>query len=330
MTPHGNSQDNRQCQEVTALLWLHLYGELSFDEEESVEQHLTECEECSLRLREEIDLHAHISASQPDLPAGLLTSCRQALSAQLRAESDTAGDRASHRGTSFWPWQAGSKWLRLPDFLTGTAMPVWKPAAAFALLALGFVAGRSAPAPRQAQSASAAAIATRVRAVEPGTDGRVRLVLEETRRSTVDGLPGDDRIRALLLSAAQDPADPGLRVDSMELLRRDSETMEVRRALMVALESDPNPGVRLKALDGLRPFAGDSDVRRSLAHVLLQDEHSGLRTQAVDLLIQNKARAIPRDRVGALQELMQREENGYIRLRTQRALREMNASVDTF
>jgi hypothetical protein len=34
--------------------------------------------------------------------------------------------------------------------------------------------------------------------------------------------------------------------------------------------------------------------------------------------------------VGVLQESMRREDNDYIRLRTQRVLREMNASVDTF
>ena len=34
--------------------------------------------------------------------------------------------------------------------------------------------------------------------------------------------------------------------------------------------------------------------------------------------------------VGVLQELMRKEENGYVRMRCQKALRDMKASVDTF
>ena len=67
-------------------------------------------------------------------------------------------------------------------------------------------------------------------------------------------------------------------------------------------------------------------MRRVLSHVLLNDDNAGIRTQAVDLLIQNRGQEM----VGVLQELMRREDNDYIRLRTQRVLREMNASVDTF
>jgi HEAT repeats len=100
----------------------------------------------------------------------------------------------------------------------------------------------------------------------------------------------------------------------------------VRTALVRALRGDPNPGVRLKALDALKPYSREPEVRRVLSHVLLNDDNAGIRTQAVDLLIQNRGQEM----VGVLQELMRREDNDYIRLRTQRVLREMNASVDTF
>jgi anti-sigma factor RsiW len=298
------------CKDVQDLLWLHLYGELDGGQEESVEQHLAACAVCAARLQREIEIQASMDLAQAELPAGMLQECRESLFGQLRAARAPAGPVAG--------W-----WRRFLDWQA----PVWKPAGALALLVLGFAGGRWTPVERPSmQAPEPAAVATRVRALEPDGDGQVRLIVEETRRRTVAGVPSDERIRALLLSAAQDPANPGLRVESMDVLRRQSEAMDVRRALMAALESDPNPGVRLKALDGLRPFAGDPEVRQSLAHVLLRDEHSGLRTQAVDLLIQSK----PRDMVGVLQELMQREDNDYIRLRTRRALREMNASVDTF
>jgi len=53
--------------------------------------------------------------------------------------------------------------------------------------------------------------ASRVRYVEPASDGRVQIVLDETRQRIVSGRVDDQQIRALLLTAAKDPSDPGLR-----------------------------------------------------------------------------------------------------------------------
>jgi hypothetical protein len=151
-------------------------------------------------------------------------------------------------------------------------------------------------------------------------------VLEETRQKRVTGTLGDERVRGLVLAAAQDSADPGLRVDSVELLKGTSQVADVRGALLRALQSDPNPGVRLKALEALKPHSAEDDVRGTLAQVLLNDDNPGIRTQAVEMLVAHREK----DMVGVLQELMRREENDYIRSRTQRVLREMNASVDTY
>jgi len=79
-------------------------------------------------------------------------------------------------------------------------------------------------------------------------------------------------------------------------------------------------------MDALKPYAGASEVRSALAKVLLVDDNPGLRTQAIDLLVQKKEDAL----VGLLQELVQRDSNDYVRLRCQRALQEMDASVGTF
>jgi hypothetical protein len=203
-----------------------------------------------------------------------------------------------------------------------------RPAGAVALIALKFISARLIPVSSTGTRSPnpADVVATRMRYVEPQANGRVQIVLEETRQRRIAGALNDERVRNLLMAAAQDPADPGLRVDSVELLTRQAQAAEVRGALLTALRGDPNPGVRLKALDALKPHAGDAEVRRVLSHVLLNDDNAGIRTQAVDLLVQHREQ----DMVGVFQELMRREDNDYIRLRTQRVLREMNASVDTF
>jgi HEAT repeat protein len=92
------------------------------------------------------------------------------------------------------------------------------------------------------------------------------------------------------------------------------------------VQHDANAGVRLKALEGLKDFADDPQTRQTLTSVLLKDNNPGVRTQVIDLLIQHHNNSM----VSVLQELMDKEDNGYIRMRCQKALREMNASVESY
>jgi HEAT repeat protein len=162
--------------------------------------------------------------------------------------------------------------------------------------------------------------------VEPNAQGQIQIVVDETRQRVLSGRLDDEKIRRLLLSAAKDPSDPGLRVESVDILKGNSDSADVRSALVAALLHDSNAGVRLKALEGLKSFAGDSEVRKALSQALLSDTNPGVRTQAIDLLTQNKGRPP----VGVLQELLAREDNSYVRQSCQKALREMNASEQTY
>lgn len=127
--------------------------------------------------------------------------------------------------------------------------------------------------------------------------------------------------------AAGNSADPGIRVESIEVLKERSGSDDVRDALLSAVRHDANAGVRLKAIEGLRPYADHPDTRKALAQVLLTDNNPGVRAQAIDLLVQNREL----DVINVLQQLVRtEEENSYIRMRSQKALREMNASVGTF
>jgi len=168
--------------------------------------------------------------------------------------------------------------------------------------------------------------ASRVRYVEPVGSGKVQIVVDETRQRVLSGSLEDESIKRMLLTAMKDPSDAGLRVESVDLLKSQPQNAEVREALLSALQHDPNAGVRLKALDGLKQFAGDEETRKTLTQVLLKDDNPGVRTQVIDLLIQHHSDSM----VGVLQEVMGKEDNGYIRMRCQKALRDMNASVETY
>jgi hypothetical protein len=117
-----------------------------------------------------------------------------------------------------------------------------------------------------------------------------------------------------------------LRARTLDALKAQCENSDVRRALLRALAWDSNPGVRLKAIEALRPVSRDPETRRVLAQVLLEDDNPGVRTQAVDML----ARDVEIDVIGTLQEVIVRESNPYIRQKTLKALRDANASVETF
>lgn len=305
------------CETARQQLVLFIYGELSFDEEELIEQHLESCEECRLERVQLESLASVLEPGEAEVPAGLLARCRRDLVVKIEAERTLP--RRGAVIARIW-----RNWVVTP--------PLWlRPIGAVAMLAIGFFAARLVPSDspslsHMGQSAETAPMVSRVRYVDPDDSGNVRVMFDETHQREVSGNVSDARIRRLLLAAASDPGDPGLRVESIDILKRECSDDEVRGALLNALRGDPNAGVRLKAMEGLKAYARDPETRKVLAQVLLTDENPGVRTQAIDLLVQNKEPEV----AGVLQELLRRENNSYVRSRSQKALTEMRASVGTF
>lgn len=304
------------CDSVRQRLSLFLYGELSFDEEERLEAHVAACAACQEKLERERTLH---ELTRPALlpPPGLLPSCRDRLWQSIHKQPPAPA-----------PWW--QRWVPWRPSVAGNWHAAWPPVAAAALLVIGFVGGRFADnlqvpdAPPAAEQP--APVASKVRYLEPSPNGQVQIVVEETRQRTLSGDMQDEPIRQLLLATTNEARDPGLRVESVELLKPHTESPDVQRALLTALQHDPDPGVRLKALEALKPYSQARPIRQVLATVLLADDSPGVRAQAIDLLIQKREQAM----IGVLQELMRREEDGPVRDRCQRALQAMNASVETY
>jgi hypothetical protein len=296
------------CESVQESLALYLYGELPFDDEERVDSHLNICAGCRAALERQKALHAALDQFQVQPSATLLRECREGLRARLAQERDE--ERSTPPARVRW-WQGS--WLR----------PV--AVAAFCGL-IGFFAARLAMPPVTSTDPET----SRVRYVEPASGGRVQIVLDETRKRVVSGRPGDRQIRTLLLAAAKDPSDAGLRAETMGILNTDAQSAEVRDALVFTLRHDESADVRLKALEGLKPFAQEPGVRGALEQALLSDSSPGLRSQAIDLLSVSPTGSLDRRIVGTLQELMSREEDSDVRARSQQVLRVMKASVQTY
>lgn len=299
------------CETFRELLPLALYGEVSFEQEEQMDEHAMRCESCAEDRERLTQVVRSVSAEPVGVPPGLLSRCRRDLSEMLAAEG------ATNRRPALWE--------RMLSALNPTL--AWmKPASAVALLAVGFLGGRLIPTGGNGSGSVDPASVSRVRYVDSDIPGRVRLVVDETRQRELTGELGDAAIQRLLMGALGDPSDPGLRAESVDLLGSSSDNADVRQALVNSLRSDPNSGVRLKALEGLRRYAEDEEIREALCEVLLTDDNPAIRTQAIDMLIQHKDAGI----AGVLQELVRKEENSYIRSRSLKALSEMKASAGTF
>ena len=86
------------------------------------------------------------------------------------------------------------------------------------------------------------------------------------------GSLNDQKIQQLLLYAARNNYNSGVRVDSVDLLAQRSSDLQVRDALMYALQNDTNPGVRLKSLDALGNYVkNDTNVRDAVLRALVND-----------------------------------------------------------
>ena len=141
-----------------------------------------------------------------------------------------------------------------------------------------------------AQPLESAAIAG-IRSVtqEPGSN-QVNIKYDTVSTQEAQGALNDRRIQQLLLFAARNNYNSGVRMDSVDLLTQAPDDTRVREALMYALQNDTNPGVRLKALDGLSGFVRqDARVKDEVLRALIADTNSGVRLQALRLVEPMKA-----------------------------------------
>jgi hypothetical protein len=305
------------CKNVQGQFALLLYGELSFDEEERVESHLDGCAECRAALQRQRALHDALDGVAVAPSPALLSRCREDLTELL-------GQQKPASGWSAWWGQMARGWN--VQFL--------RPMTAMALLAVGFLAAKVTPGLNFAGGVASMGLGNfagaQVRNVATEPDGRLRIVVNETRERTISGSRDDQQIRELLMTAAKEGADPGLRAQTVTILMGDADASDVREALAFAMANDENTNVRLKAMEGLQRYASDPVVQNALAHVLLNDPNSGMRTRVIETLDEREGQELNRQMVGALQALMSREDDQDVRQRASRMLRSIKASDGTY
>ncbi len=329
-----------KCDDVRERLALLLYGELSFDEEERTERHLETCANCRAALTGQKALHAALDSVEVTPSPALLTRCREeffeTLQVQIASQSHparvSAHEKPEERIGEGW-------WSQFVSSFEGKWNFHWmRPAGALALLAIGFFAARFAPVSWMNDGAGAALSSMdlahlgpdQIRNVQEGPNGRVNIVINENTQRTVSGNLQDAMIRNLLMAAAKQSADPGLRAATVTILVNGADSADVRDALVFALENDQNTAVRWRAMEGLKSYTHDPSVQTALAQVLLEDMNPGMRTQAIDLLTPEMGPAMNRQVVGVLQQMVSREDDAYVRQRAQKMLEAVKASAGIY
>jgi anti-sigma factor RsiW len=303
-----------KCEWIRENIILYVYNELADDARYELEQHLNRCPECAAELKATRKFQVTLSSLPVEEPApNLLAASRMRLQEAL----ETAEQGGLWQRLMFDPWA----WFRQVRF---------SPALAAVLLIIGFAGGigttysvlrNASPdisAARQDDQSAATPLAeasiTGIRSVipEPGTD-RVSIKYDTVTTRQKEGSLNDRDIQQLLLFAARNNYNSGVRMDSVDLLTQKPDDSRVREALIYALHYDSNPGVRLKALDGLSSFVKDDvRVRDAVLEALVNDTNAGVRTQALNLLVPVRADSSVR---AVLHSLAQGDKNQYIRSR---------------
>jgi hypothetical protein len=310
------------CQQVQTNLSLYLYNELEFAQEEAVESHIEACVLCQRALAREKAWHASANSERPDVSFELLSECRRDLRTALHAEGKT-----SHR-SSWWTHL-------LPSSFSATTWSAHIAVASF-LVFVGFTAARLMDRGRLpvfannnvAQMGLWDTSNAHVRDIQPtGQDG-VRILLDRVEQQEVTGRIDDSAVRQLLLAAMQESNDPGIRVDSVELLQR-QPGYDVRDALLNSLRTDPNAAVRIKALEGLRQFTSDQSTREAIESVLKHDNSFEVRSEAIDVLLPSERPidVLTPDVLTTLQDILKFErQDDYVRSRSLQTLRAVGVS----
>jgi hypothetical protein len=338
------------CDRAIPLLPLAVYGELGDGERHELESHLAECPSCASEWDEVRRLQTLLAPAPTGSPKTgeedrLLTQWRANLSALLDGESALPAPPADHApsaGTARWrtgkaPWQPFYWSLPLLLLAAGFAAG-WVSHRPPARQAAPPVTNAAVTAPAPVESAEpvpARPLQTesrplnpdavlRINSVERVPDGDVRIHFDTVAEHAVTGRSNDPRIRQILLYAALQPPNSGVRLDSLDMLQDQTQDRQVRQVLMRVLLHDPNPGVRLKALESLSPQVNSNAVvRQAIMHAVLHDANAGVRSQAVGALSQ----APPREAAPLLRRAGNQTGNLYLRLRIAAALRQMQENV---
>ena len=297
-----------KCEWVKENVLLYVYNELPDDARYELEQHLARCADCSAELKTTRKFHALLSELPVEEPSPNLVAASRM---RLQEGLETAEQGRFWHRLIFDP----AAWFRQVRFA---------PALAAAIFIVGFAGGIGTTYKVVSGNGGAAGIAsgpagapvqssiTGIQSItQDSGSNHISIKYNTVSTQEAQGSLNDQRIQQLLLFAARNNYNSGVRMDSVDLLTQEPNNTHVREALIYALRYDSNPGVRLKALDCLGAYVkSDPRVRDAILEALVHDSNPGARTEAMHLLEPVRADSSVR---AELQKLATSDQNQYIR-----------------
>jgi hypothetical protein len=305
-----------KCEWVQQNIVLFVYDELPDDARFELEQHVSRCVGCAAELESAKKFRTDFTRTPVQDPnPSFLAASRMKLQEALESA------------------EQGAWWHRfIFDPVAWLQQIRFAPALAAAIFIVGFAAGIGAtyrqpnagggydkpglgPAPTQASVGTIQSVSQ-----QPGSN-QVTIKYDAVSPQVRSGSLDDPNIQQLLLYAARNNYNPGVRIASVDVLTQQPNDTHVREALIYALRYDSNTGVRLKALDGLGPYVkGDVQVRDAVLESLMSDANPGIRVEALRLL--EPVRCDSSVRI-VLQRLAAKDENRYIRSQSRTLLSQL-------
>jgi hypothetical protein len=332
-----------ECVEMERLGVFYACDELSAAERAAVELHAANCARCAETIKREKAIQVLLAhpVERQEPSEILLAQCRSELAESL----DDVTEKQSH--ASWFDAFRPARWL-VQSFV---GHPAWSAAL---LVLLGVALGTIVP--------------PYLRTMGAGNDSKPQLTVSDKRQLSEEdlqkvrvagvnwttdsgsGTPGvelhmtsekpyvmagtadDTDVKRVLTFVVMNGQrfDPGVRLDSLDVLRTRTQDADVRKALCTAANKDANPGVRLKALEALRGVEQDELVRRTLVNALMHDDNPGVRVEAINLLQagvrpmgDQPATLGDQELLRVLRECMERDPSNYVRMQSAAAIREL-------
>jgi hypothetical protein len=297
-----------KCEWVKQNIVFYVYDELPDDARHELEQHVARCKDCAAEVESVKKLRSDFTQLPVEEPSpSFLTASRMRLQEALESA------------------EQGGWWSRFVfDPIHWLNQIRFAPALAAAIFIIGFAGGigvtykmvRANPGIEAgnkggATPTSLASISGITSISQQAGSNQISVKYDTVSPQEAHGSLSDPNIQQLLLYAARNNFNAGVRMDSVNLLTQQPNNQHVREALLYALRYDSNTGVRLKALDGLGPHVKDDvQVRDAMLESLMSDSNPGVRIEALHLL--EPVRADSSVRI-VLQRLAAKDENRFIR-----------------
>jgi hypothetical protein len=307
------------------LIKLFLYDELTAEEQKDLKEHLIVCTDCEAELQSQKSFMEILSDKKFNEPSpSLLNDARLQLSRSIKNEA------AKENFPGFISRIVSEIFLSRKLILLGGGVTF------AAGLLLGFMLFNSSLLPEdvnqveftQASLFESNIKINNIRIVDQNLErGEIEFVFEAVKPIRLKGRVDDPEIQNILLYSILNEENPGVRLNSVNLLSNKPEKEidnEVKEALIIAAMHDENPGVRREALQLLNKQKYDPEIKIALLHILKNDSNSALRIEAINGLkkAQEEGYKFDENAVTILKEKMNEDENNYIRLHARKVLLE--------